>query len=159
MTQLQLRRQRALPTIIATLFAITSLGLSATSASAAPNDPIEFSSYVITPIQTQVLPAPPEHLVTLRGTYKNTSDTYISVLNLDLATFGPITTRTQLGELLREPASFNNQAVTITGVSARLRNLAPGVTKTWQVTFRGEQVLGADASGVFAIGLAPQTSE
>ena len=159
MTQLQLRRQRALPTIIATLFAITSLGLSATSASAAPNDPIEFSSYVITPIQTQVLPAPPEHLVTLRGTYKNTSDTYISVLNLDLATFGPITTRTQLGELLREPASFNDQAVTITGVSARLRNLAPGVTKTWQVTFRGEQVLGADASGVFAIGLAPQTSE
>ena len=159
MTQLQLRRQRALPTIIATLFGITTLGLSTTSASAAPNDPIEFSSYVITPIQTQVLPAPPEHLVTLRGTYKNTSDTYISVLNLDLAIFGPISTRTQLGELLGEPASFNDLAVTTTGVSARLRNLAPGVTKTWQVTFRGEQVLGADASGVFAIGLAPQTSE
>lgn len=157
--RLQLRRARVLPAIIVTLFAMTNLGLSATSASAGPNDPIAFSSYVITPIQTQVLPAPPEHLVTLRGTYKNTSDTYISELNLDLAIFGPITTRTQLGELLSEPASFNDLAVTTTGVSARLRNLAPGVTKTWQVTFRGEQVLGVDASGIFAIGLAPQSSE
>lgn len=157
--RLQLRRARVLPAIIVTLFAMTNLGLSATSASAGPNDPIAFFSYVITPIQTQVLPAPPEHLVTLRGTYKNTSDTYISELNLDLAIFGPITTRTQLGELLSEPARFNDLAVTTTGVSARLRNLAPGVTKTWQVTFRGEQVLGVDASGVFAIGLAPQSSE
>lgn len=156
---MQLRRQRALPAIIVTLFGITTLGLSGTSSSAAPSDPIAFSSYVISPIQTLVLPAPPEHLVTLRGTYKNTSGTYISELNLDLATFGPITTRTQLGELLREPASFNDLAISTTGVSARLRNIAPGVTKTWQVTFRGEQVLGADASGVFAIGLAPQSSE
>lgn len=159
MSRLQLRCKRGLPAIFVTLFAFTSLGLSTTSASAAPNDPIQFSSYVIVPIQTKVPPTPPEHLVTLRGTYKNTSDTYISELNLDLAIFGPITTRTQLGELLRDTASFSDLAITTTGVSARLRNLAPGVTKAWQVTFRGEQVLGADASGVFAIGLAPQSSE
>ena len=157
--RLQLRQARVLPAFIVTLFAMTNLGLSATSASAAPNDPIAFSSYVITPIQTQVLPAPPEHLVTLRGTYKNTSDTYISDLNLDLAIFGPVANRTQLGELLSEPASFNDLAISTTGVSARLRNLAPGVTKTWQVTFRGEKVLGTAASGVFAIGLAPQSSD
>lgn len=159
MNRLQLRRHRALPAIIVTLLAMTTLGLSATSSSAAPNDPIAFSSYVISPIQSLVPSAPPEHLVTLQGTYKNTSDTYISELNLDLATFGPITTRTQLGELLREPASFNDLAISTTAVSARLRNLAPGVTKTWQVTFRGEQVLGADAAGVFAIGLAPQSRD
>ena len=157
--RLQLLRACGLPAIIVTVLAMTTLGLSATSSSAAPNDPITFSSYVISPIQTQALPAPTEHLVTLRGTYKNTSDTYISELNLDLATFGPITTRTQLGELLREPASFNNLAISTTAISARLRNLAPGVTKTWQVTFRGEQVLGADAAGVFAIGLAPQSRD
>lgn len=157
--RLQLQHHRALPAIIVTLFGITTLGLTTTSSSAAPNDPIEFSSYVIAPIQTLVPLAPPEHLVTLRGTYMNTSDIYISELNLDLTTFGPITTRTQLGELLREPTSFNDLGIARTGVSARLRNLAPGVTKTWQVTFRGEQVLGADASGVFAIGLAPQSRD
>jgi hypothetical protein len=135
------------------------IGFSATSASAAPNDPIGFSSYIISPIQNLDPLVPPDHLVTMRGTYRNTSDTYISELNLDLAFFGPITTRTQLGELLSEPSRFDNLSGTTTGISARLRNLAPGVTKTWQVTFRGEQVLGSAASGVFAIGLAPQSSD
>ena len=87
------------------------------------------------------------------------TDAFISELTLDLATFGPITTRTQLGELLVEPNNFGSLAVTTTETSARLRNLAPGVTKTWQVTFRGEQVLGSGAVGVFAIGLVPQSSE
>lgn len=159
MNQLQLRRQRLLPAIIAALLAITTLGFSASSASAAPTDPIGFSSYDISPLQGLDPFVPPDHLVTMRGTYKNTSETYITDLNLDLAFFGPITTRTQLGELLSEPSSFNNLSLTTTGVSARLRNLAPGVTKTWQVTFRGEQILGSAASGVFAIGLAPQSSD
>ena len=144
---------------IVTLFGLATLGLSATSASAAPNDPIGFSSYLISPMPNLDPLVPPDHLVTLRGTYKNTTDVFISDLTLDLATFGPITTRTQLGELLIEPNNFDNLAVTATKTSARLRNLAPGVTKTWQVTFRGEQVLGSGAAGVFAIGLVPQSSD
>ncbi len=142
-----------------TLLGLVTLVLSATSANAAPNDPIRFSSYLITPMPTLDPLVPPDHLVTMRGTYKNTTDAFIPELTLDLATFGPITTRTQLGELLVEPNNFGNLAVTTTKTSARLRNLAPGVTKTWQVTFRGEQVFGSGAVGVFAIGLVPQSSE
>ena len=159
MKWLQLRRHRVSLATIVTLLGLATLGLSATSANAAPNDPIRFSSYLITPMPTLDPLVPPDHLVTMRGTYKNTTDAFISELNLDLATFGPITTRTQLGELLVEPNNFGNLAVTTTKTSARLRNLAPGVTKTWQVTFRGEQVLGSGAVGVFAIGLVPQSSE
>jgi len=159
MKWLQLRRHRVSLATIVTLLGLATLGLSATSASAAPNDPIGFSSYLITPMPTLDPLVPPDHLVTMRGTYKNTTDAFISELTLDLATFGPITTRTQLGELLVEPNNFGNLAVTTTKISARLRNLAPGVTKTWQVTFRGEQVLGSGAVGVFAIGLVPQSSE
>ena len=159
MKWLQLRRHRVSLATIVTLLGLVTLGLSATSANAAPNDPIRFSSYLITPMPTLDPLVPPDHLVTMRGTYKNTTDAFISELTLDLATFGPITTRTQLGELLVEPNNFGNLAVTTTKTSARLRNLAPGVTKTWQVTFRGEQVLGSGAVGVFAIGLVPQSSE
>ena len=144
---------------IVTLLGLATLGLSATTASAAPSDPIGFSSYLISPMPNLDPLVPPDHLVTLRGTYKNTTDEFISELTLDLAIFGPITTRTQLGELLIEPNNFDNLAVTTTKTSARLRNLAPGVTKTWQVTFRGEQVLGSGAAGVFAIGLVPQSSD
>ena len=159
MKWLQLRRHRVSLATIVTLLGLVTLGLSATSANAAPNDPIRFSSYLIIPMPTLDPLVPPDHLVTIRGTYKNTTDEFISELTLDLATFGPITTRTQLGELLVEPNNFGNLAVTTTKTSARLRNLAPGVTKTWQVTFRGEQVLGSGAVGVFAIGLVPQSSE
>jgi hypothetical protein len=159
MKWLQLRRHRVSLATIVTLLGLATLGLSATSANAAPNDPIRFSSYLITPMPTLDPLVPPDHLVTMRGTYKNTTDAFISELNLDLAIFGPITTRTQLGELLLEPNNFGNLAVTTTKTSARLRNLAPGVTKTWQVTFRGEQVLGSGAVGVFAVGLVPQSSE
>jgi hypothetical protein len=159
MKRLQLRSHRVSIATIVTLFGLATLGLSATSASAAPNDPIGFSSYLISPMPNLDPLVPPDHLVTLRGTYKNTTDVFISDLTLDLATFGPITTRTQLGELLIEPNNFDNLAVTATKTSARLRNLAPGVTKTWQVTFRGEQVLGSGAAGVFAIGLVPQSSD
>lgn len=159
MKRLKPQRYRvALATIVA-LLGLATLGLTSSSASAAPNDPIGFSSYLITPMATLDPLVPPDHLVTMRGTYKNTTDAFISDLTLDLATFGPITTRTQLGELLIEPNNFDNLAVTITKTSARLRNLAPGVTKTWQVTFRGEQVLGSGVAGVFAIGLVPQSSE
>jgi len=159
MKWLQLRRHRVSLATIVTLLGLATLGLSATSANAAPNDPIGFSSYQISPMPNLDPLVPPDHLVTMRGTYKNTTDAFISDLTLDLATFGPITTRTQLGELLVEPNNFGNLAVTTTKTSARLRNLAPGVTKTWQVTFRGEQVLGSGAVGVFAIGLVPQSSE
>ena len=159
MKWLQLRRHRVSLATIVTLLGFATLGLSATSASAAPNDPIGFSGYLITPMPTLDPLVPPDHLVTMRGTYKNTTDAFISELTLDLATFGPITTRTQLGELRVEPNNFGSLAVTTTETSARLRNLAPGVTKTWQVTFRGEQVLGSGAVGVFAIGLVPQSSE
>jgi hypothetical protein len=159
MKRLLLRSHRVSIATIVTLVGLATLGLSATSASAAPNDPISFSSYLISPMPNLDPLVPPDHLVTLRGTYKNTTDAFISELTLDLATFGPITTRTQLGELLIEPNNFDNLAVTATKTSARLRNLAPGVTKTWQVTFRGEQVLGSGAAGVFAIGLVPQSSD
>lgn len=159
MNRLQLRRHRVSAATVVILLSLATLGLTSTSASAAPNDPISFSSYLISPMPTLDPLVPPDHLVTIRGTYKNTTDAFISELTLDLATFGPITTRTQLGELLIEPNNFDNLAVTTTKTSARLRNLTPGVTKTWQVTFRGEQVLGTGAAGVYAIGLVPQSSD
>lgn len=159
MNRLQLRRHRVSAATIVILLSLATLGLTATSTSAAPNDPIGFSSYLITPMPTLDPLVPPDHLVTMRGTYTNMTDAFISELTLDLATFGPITTRTQLGELLIEPNNFDKLAVTTTKTSARLRNLAPGVTKNWQVTFRGEQVLGSAAAGVFAIGLVPQSRD
>ncbi len=151
MSWLQIPRLSALLAISFTLF-----GLTTAPAAAAPTDPIRIISYVITPIQNSVSQSVPEHLVTLKGTYTNTSNAKISELTLALATSKPLANRTALGELLNEPSGFEGLKVTAADISARLQNLAPGVTRSWQITFRGEQVLGANALGVFAIGVIPE---
>jgi hypothetical protein len=41
-------------------------------------------------------------------------------------------------------------------VSAILRNIEVGQSKNWQITFRGEEILGSDASGVYGFGAQPK---
>ena len=148
MSQLRLPRLSALALVGVTLF-----GVTAAPVVAAPGDPIQITNYLITPNQNLVPEIPTSHLVTLQGTYTNVSNAKILEINLALAISQSIENRTVLGEILADASDLPDMSAT--KISARLRNLAPGETKSWQITFRGEEVLGANASGVFAIGVTP----
>jgi hypothetical protein len=94
------------------------------------------------------------HVVFLTGTFTNTSNQAISKLELNLFSTSAIRSRGELAELIADPTSANNLRPSDT--SAILRNIAPGVTKNWRITFRGEEVLGAEASGVYGFGVQPE---
>ena len=93
------------------------------------------------------------HIVFLRGTFTNTSSQAISRLELNLVSTPAIRSRSELAELIADPTSASNLRPSRT--FAILRNIAPGGTRNWQITFRGEEVLGANASGVFGFGVQP----
>ena len=93
------------------------------------------------------------HVVFLKGTFTNTSSEAISKIELNLVSTPAIRSRGELADLIADPTSARNLKPSET--SAVLRNIAPGATKNWQITFRGEEVLGANASGVYGFGVQP----
>jgi hypothetical protein len=95
------------------------------------------------------------HLVVLQGTFTNTTQNSIELLELDLVSTAAIQSRTELSRLLQDPTSANN--LIVSDRSAILRNIDPGGIKNWRITFRGEEVLGTDASGVFGLGVQLNT--
>jgi hypothetical protein len=138
------------------ILAIVIAGLTV-PAHAAESNSVQITNLEITAIANLEPTDVPQHLVTLRGTFTNLTNSSIANLNLNLVTSPEITTRTELAEILDSPTGVPD--LKISDKSARLQNIPPGVTKTWQVTFRGESVLGDDAAGVFAIGVAPDDAK
>ena len=118
---------------------------------------IKISNYLITPIPSTTNSANPAHLVTLQGSYTNNSNSQISELSLTLASSKAIENRTILGNLISN--AYEVPDMTETKISARLSNLSPGESRSWQITFNWEQVLGLNAAGVFAIGAVPDSKE
>ena len=131
----------------------TIFAFSVSPAQAAPGDPIQITNYLITQVQSPVPEIPARQIVTLQGTYTNVSNAKILEVNLSLAISSPIENRSVLGKLIAN--ANDSPKLNTSKISARLRNLAPGETKFWQITFRGEEVIGAKASGVFAVGVTP----
>ncbi|MGA0002567.1 MAG: DUF6049 family protein [Candidatus Nanopelagicales bacterium] len=93
------------------------------------------------------------NVVILKGTFTNTSSQSIPKLELVLVSTPAIGSRGELAGLIADPTSASN--LIPSDKSAILRNISPGVTKNWQLTFRGEEVLGVDASGVYGFGVQP----
>ena len=141
----------ALLTVLSSFAGTSFAGISA--AQAAPLTAIEISELQISPISNLDPQSGPDQLVTLGGTFTNLTGQSIAILELNLVTSLPIKTRTELGGLLTDPTSGANLQTQNT--SARLLNVSPNATRTWQVTFRGSEVFGQDASGVYAVGVAP----
>ena len=93
------------------------------------------------------------NVVILKGTFTNISSQSIPKLELVLVSTPAIGSRGELAGLIADPTSASN--LIPSDKSAILRNISPGVTKNWQLTFRGEEVLGVDASGVYGFGVQP----
>ena len=143
---------------ITSVFAIVGLGIGllsipVASSHAAEGDSVNITGLNISAVADSGGTLSNNHVVSLQGTFTNTSSQTISKLELNLVSTPSIKSRGELAELLADPTSATELIPSDT--SAILRNIAPGVSKNWQITFRGEQVLGDSASGVYGFGVKP----
>jgi hypothetical protein len=120
---------------------------------AAEGDSVNITGLNILPLADAGGTLGSNHVVFLKGTYTNTSSQAISKLELNLVSTPAIGTRGELAGLIADPTSASN--LIPSDKSAILRNISPGGTKNWQLTFRGEEVLGVGASGVYGFGVQP----
>lgn len=120
---------------------------------AAEGDFVSITGLNISALGDSVGAANSRHIVQLQGTFTNTTNEAISKLELKLVSTSAVKSRSQLAELISDPTISRN--LIASDYSASLRNIAPGSQRDWRITFIGEDVLGATASGVFAFGVKP----
>jgi hypothetical protein len=120
-------------------------------AKAAEGDSIQITDLTISAVPGSGETLGTNHLVVLKGTFKNKTQNSIDLLELNLVSTPAIQSRTELASLLEDPTSAND--LITSGKSAVLRNVRPGGVREWRITFRGEEVLGTDAAGVFGLGI------
>ena len=140
--------------------ALLGLGLFSTQvpvSHAAEDKSIQITDLNISTIANSGGTLSTNHLVMLKGTFTNTTKKTIDNIDLDLVSTPAIGTRGELAQLLADPKSA--KGLIASDKSATLRNVRPGSTKSWQITFRGEDILGKTAYGVFAIGVKPNSAE
>ena len=144
---------RKISVVVAAALGVGLLALPITASQAADGQSIDITGLEISARAGSGGTLSNNHIVVLKGTFTNTSSQSISKLELNLVSTPAIGSRGELAELIAEPTSASN--LKPSGSSAVLRNIAPGTIKNWQITFRGEEVLGADASGVYGLGVQP----
>ena len=135
------------------ILAIVVAAVPYAPANAADSAAVRITSLEITEIPSFDTEGGQQHLVILRGTYTNLTNATIANLKLNLVTSQEIRTRSELAEILGNQT--NVQGLKVSDQSAKLANIPQGATRTWQISFRGEPVLGLNAAGVFAFGVTP----
>ena len=151
--QAQLGYSRSTSVLAVAALSFGLLALPISPSQAAEGDTVNITGMNISAVADSGGTLSNNHVVFLRGTFTNTSSQAISKLELNLVSTPAIKTRGELSELIADPTSANSLIPSDT--SAVLRNIAPGVTKNWQITFRGEEILGETASGVYGFGVQP----
>lgn len=149
----QVGYSRSTSMLAAAALTIGLLALPITASQAAQGDTVDITGLSISAVADSGGTLSKNHVVNLRGTFTNTTSQAISKLELNLVSTPAIRSRGELSELMSDPTSASDLIPSNT--FAILRNIAPGVTKNWQITFRGEEVLGATASGVYGFGVQP----
>ncbi len=133
------------------------LSLQLTTSRAADADSVQITDLRISALADSGGTLSTNHLVRLSGTFTNNSEATIDFIEMNLVSTPAIESRTELGELLADPMSA--RTLIESDKFAVLRNVAPGTTRTWQIAFRGEEVLGLNAAGVYGFGVRPTLAE
>lgn len=149
-----LARARTTTLVFSLIILLGPIFVPAPASQAAEGDLVSITGLNISALGDSVGAANSRHIVQLQGTFTNTTNEAISKLELKLVSTSAIRSRTQLAELISDPTISRN--LIASDFSARLRNIAPGSKRDWQITFIGEDVLGATASGVYAFGVKPE---
>ncbi len=143
---------------IGSLLLLLAIGVGCLSVPLAPSQAAEAELVSITGLNISTLSdlasaTSSRHVVQIQGTFTNNTDEAISRLELNLVSTPAIKTRSQLAELISDPKISSD--LISSDSFAVLRNISPGSQKNWQITFIGEEVLGVNASGVYAFGVKP----
>jgi hypothetical protein len=151
-----LPQQFRVPNLRITAIALASSIIISIFGQPAPAGAVEGSSLRITGLEISQIQSPEDfvgtsQLVQLQGTFTNFTAEIIPELDLDLVSTNAIRTRGELGQLVSSPNSAQN--LKSSESSARIKNIDPGETKLWRIAFRGDEVLGENAAGVFGIGV------
>jgi len=133
------------------------LCLQVTATKAAESGSVQITGLNISELADSGSSMGTSHLVVLSGTFTNTLETSIDNIEMNLVSTPAIKSRTQLGGLLADPTSA--RTIIPSDKSAVLRNIAPGATKNWQIAFRGEEVFGPEAAGVYGLGVKPSLND
>jgi hypothetical protein len=133
------------------------VSLPGTATQAAENNFVKITSLNISAATNSGGTLNDRHMVVLQGTFTNNTNQTISKLELNLVSTPAIKSRSQLADLISKPTTSNN--LISSGTSAILRNIQPGTEKGWQITFIGEEILGLNASGVYAFGVKPRLGQ
>ena len=151
--QVQLGYSRIATFLASTALCLGFLALPVTYSQAAETVTVSITGMNISSLPDSNGTLGNNHVVFLKGTFTNTTSQSISKVELNLVSTPEIRSRGALAELIADPTSANN--LRASDKSAVLRDIEPGLTKDWQITFRGEEVLGAKASGVYGFGVKP----
>ena len=138
---------------VAMSFAISALPIA--TSQAAEGDSVNITGLNISALSGAADPESSSHVVVMKGTFTNSTNQTISKVVLNLVSTPEIKSRSELAQVIADPTSA--KTLTTSDVSAILRNIAPGATKSWQITFLGESILGANASGVYGFGVEPDS--
>ncbi len=154
----KIRRIHLAPTRFASLLLSLALGawyvsVPIATSQAADADLVSITGLNISTLDDLASDTSSRHVVQVQGSFTNNTNEIISRLELNLISTPAIKTRSQLADLISNPTTSKN--LISSNSSAVLRNVAPGSQKNWQITFIGEEVLGMNASGVYAFGVSP----
>ena len=143
--------------LISATIGFSLVSLPGTATQAAENNFVKITSLNISAATNSGGTLNDRHMVVLQGTFTNNTNQTISKLELNLVSTPAIKSRSQLADLISKPTTSNN--LISSGTSAILRNIQPGTEKGWQITFIGEEILGLNASGVYAFGVKPRLGQ
>lgn len=142
--------------LVATTFGLGLLLTPPNFSQAAEGNLVEITGLNIAPVAASSGTLSQTHVVVLQGVFTNTTDQTISKLELNLVSTRAIQSRSELAKLIADPQSATN--LIDSDISAVLRNIPSGSSKKWQITFVGEQIFDINASGVYGIGVKPNTT-
>jgi hypothetical protein len=99
-------------------------------------------------------PAGKKHTVEISGTF--TTDMPAKNTHLDLVTFGPLRTRSELAQVLADPHLSRGTAHT--DISVKLETPNASTPNSVSLRFDGDKALGSSANGVYVFGLVKRGS-
>jgi len=118
--------------------------------------PVQAQSEDLTITAVQVIDSPSgqEHLVKISGAFTTSSPKKNT--HLDLVTFGPLTTRSQLAQVLANP--HLNQGNIHPEISALIKAPVDSTANSFSLSFDGDRALGSTIDGVYVFGLVKRGS-
>jgi len=108
----------------------------------------------INSVQVTSSPSGKKHTVEIRGTF--TAAVATENTHLDLVTFGPLQTRSELAQVLADP--HLSQGTKHPEISVLLKNPSSTKPNSFSLKFDGDKALGSPIDGVYVFGLVKRGS-